>query len=158
VLACTPGGGRSTVASKVEVEYVGKTMMNATIGTLVGTALLAGCSVPKLPSDADSSKSNMSVGVVQREIRKGMTGGEVATVLGSPNIVTSGPGGTEVWVYDRTFSQVETASASTGVWFVVGTTGQNSGVARSSQSTLTVVIKFDAEKRVADVAYHQSKF
>ena len=125
---------------------------------LIATSLVLGCSVPKLPSDSDTSKTNMSVGVVQREIRKGMTGGEVATVLGSPNIVTSGPGGTEVWVYDRTFSQVEAASASTGVWFVIGTTGSNAGVTRSSQSTLTVVIKFDAEKKVADVAYHQSKF
>jgi hypothetical protein len=63
-----------------------------------------------------------------------------------------------VWVYDRTFSQVEAANASTGVWFVIGTTGQNSGVSRSSQSTLTVVVKFDSEKKVNDVAYHQSKF
>jgi outer membrane protein assembly factor BamE (lipoprotein component of BamABCDE complex) len=120
--------------------------------------LICGCSVPKLPSDSDDSKQNLTAGVVQREIRKGMTGGEVAAVLGSPNIVTSGPENTEVWVYDRTFSQVEAAGASTGVWFVVGTTGQSAGVRRSSQSTLTVVIKFDAEKRVADVAYHQSKF
>ncbi len=87
-----------------------------------------------------------------------MTGGEVASVLGSPNIVTSGPNNSEVWVYDRTFSQVEAANANTGVWFIVGVTGQSAQVARSSQSTLTVVIKFDSEKRVADVAYHQSKF
>lgn len=140
------------------MKYVTRMHKSSTLAGLVATVLIGGCSVPKLPSDTDNSKTNMSVGVVQREIRKGMTGGEVATVLGSPNIVTSGPGGTEVWVYDRTFSQVETASASTGVWFVVGTTGQNAGVARSSQSTLTVVIKFDAEKKVADVAYHQSKF
>ena len=117
-----------------------------------------GCSVPKLSSDTEAGKSNLTAGVVQREIRKGMNGGEVASILGSPNIVTSGAAGTEVWVYDRTFSQVEAASASTGVWFVIGTTGQNAGISRSSQSTLTVVVKFDAEKKVADVAYHQSKF
>jgi outer membrane protein assembly factor BamE (lipoprotein component of BamABCDE complex) len=120
--------------------------------------LLSGCSVPKLPSDGDTSKSNLSAGVVQREIRKGMTGGEVATILGSPNIVTSGPNNSEVWVYDKTFSQVETANAGTGVWFIVGSTGQNAAVSRSSQSTLTVVIKFDGDKKVSDVAYHQSKF
>lgn len=87
-----------------------------------------------------------------------MTGGEVATALGSPNIVTSGPNGTEVWVYDRTFSEVSTAGASTGVWFVVGVTNQDAAVRRSTQTTLTVVVKFDAEKRVSEVAYHQSKF
>lgn len=116
------------------------------------------CTVPKLPSDSDSQKQNLTAGVVQREIRKGMTGGEVATALGSPNIVTSGPGATEVWVYDRTFTQVEAANAGTGVWFIIGVTSQNAAVARSSQSTLTVVVKFDAEHRVSDIAYHQSKF
>ena len=147
-----------TFANKTETRYPDKMTSLQTWMGLMASALVLGCSVPKLPSDSDTSKTNMSVGVVQREIRKGMTGGEVATVLGSPNIVTSGPGGTEVWVYDRTFSQVEAASASTGVWFVIGTTGSNAGVTRSSQSTLTVVIKFDVEKKVADVAYHQSKF
>jgi outer membrane protein assembly factor BamE (lipoprotein component of BamABCDE complex) len=132
--------------------------VNFTIVGLIFTASLFSCSVPRLPSDSDVSKQNMTVGVVQREIRKGMTGGEVATVLGRPNIVTSGPNGTEVWVYDRTFSQVEAAGASTGVWFVIGTTGQSAAISRSSQSTLTVVVKFDDSKKVADVAYHQSKF
>ena len=133
--------------------FIRNVIANAALGLT-----LCACSVPKLPSDADTSKSNMTVGVVQREIRKGMTGGEVATVLGSPNIVTSGANGGEVWVYDRTFSQVEAASAGTGVWFVIGSTGQNAGISRSSQSTLTVVIKFDDSKKVTDVAYHQSKF
>jgi outer membrane protein assembly factor BamE (lipoprotein component of BamABCDE complex) len=87
-----------------------------------------------------------------------MTGGEVATALGSPNIVTSGPNGTEVWVYDRTFSEVSTAGAGTGVWFIVGTTNDEAAIRRSTQTTLTVVVKFDAEKRVSEVAYHQSKF
>jgi len=132
--------------------------MHTKFWPLLLTIAIAGCSVPKLPSDSDTSKQNLTVGVVQREIRKGMTGGEVATILGSPNIVTSGPNNSEVWVYDRTFSQVEAANASTGVWFVIGTTGQNAGVSRSSQSTLTVVVKFDSEKKVNDVAYHQSKF
>ena len=127
-------------------------------GLAVVVYFLGGCRVLPLPSDSDQNKTNLSAGVVQREIRKGMTGGEVATVLGSPNIVTSGPEGTEVWIYDQMSTRVEASSASIGVWFLVGTTNQNSGVSKSSQSTLTIVIKFDATKKVADVAYHQSKF
>lgn len=118
---------------------------------------MSACSVPPLPTETDQ-RNTMTLGAAQREIKKGMTGGEVAAVLGSPNIVTSGPNSTEVWLYDKTFTQVEASSANTGVWFIVGVTGSNSGVARSSQSTLTVVIRFDAEKKVSDVAYHQSKF
>ena len=129
-----------------------------TLLTIGACALATGCSNPGLPSDADGRSQALTAGVVQREIRTGMTGGEVASVLGSPNIVTSGPENTEVWVYDRTFSQVDTAGASTGVWFVIGATEQGSSSRRSSQTTLTVVVKFDASRRVRDVAYHQSKF
>ena len=117
-----------------------------------------GCSVPSLPSDTNGQSRALTAGVVQREIHKGMTGGEVATILGSPNIVTTGPEGTEVWVYDRSFTQVETASAGTGVWFIAGITQQNAAVARSSQTTITVVVKFDAAKKVNDIAFHQSQF
>ncbi len=120
--------------------------------------LSAGCSVPSLPSDTNGQSTALTAGVVQREIHKGMTGGEVATILGSPNIVTTGPEGTEVWVYDRSFTQVETANAGTGVWFIVGVTSQNAAVARSSQTTITVVVKFDAAKKVNDIAFHQSQF
>ena len=87
-----------------------------------------------------------------------MSGGEVATVLGSPNIVTSGTDGTEVWIYDQMSTRVEASSAGTGVWFIIGVTNQNTGAVKSSQSTLTIVVKFDAAKKVTDVAYHQSKF
>ena len=40
--------------------------------------------------DTDGAQERqMTVGTVQREIRKGMPGAEVAEVLGSPNIVTT---------------------------------------------------------------------
>jgi len=117
-----------------------------------------GCTAPPLPSDSDTNKTNLTAGVAQREIHKGMSGGEVATVLGSPNIVTSGTDGTEVWIYDQMSTRVEASSAGTGVWFIIGVTNQNTGTVKSSQSTLTIVVKFDAAKKVTDVAYHQSKF
>ena len=50
---------------------------------------------------AQASGDKMTVGVVQREIRVGMSGGEVATVLGSPNIVSTDEHGREVWIYDK---------------------------------------------------------
>ena len=117
-----------------------------------------GCTPPPLPSDSDTNKTNLTAGVAQREIHKGMSGGEVATVLGSPNIVTSGTDGTEVWIYDQMSTRVEASSAGTGVWVIIGVTNQNTGAGKSSQSTLTIVVKFYAAKKVTDVAYHQSKF
>ena len=38
----------------------------------------------------------LTVGTVQKEIRQGMSGGEVAQVLGSPNIVSTDEQGREV--------------------------------------------------------------
>ena len=49
---------------------------------------------------ADSEKT-LSVGKVQREIKVGMTGGQVAEVLGSPNIVSTDENRQEVWIYDK---------------------------------------------------------
>ena len=43
----------------------------------------------------------LTVGTVQKEIRVGMSGTEVAQVLGSPNIVSTDEKGREVWIYDR---------------------------------------------------------
>lgn len=124
---------------------------------LAGGLIVAACSVSRPPEEEPDSR-RLTAGTVQREIRKGMTGSEVVEALGSPNIVTGGPGGTETWVYDRTFTEVTSSSAGTGVWFVVGVTNLNEDVRRSTQATLTVVVKFDADRRVSDVAYHQSRF
>ena len=135
-----------------------KMKFNSTVFILACVHFGVGCTAPPLPSDSDTNKTNLTAGVAQREIRKGMSGGEVATVLGSPNIVTSGPEGTEVWIYDQMSTRVEASSAGTGVWFIIGVTNQNTGAVKTSQSTLTIVVKFDAAKKVTDVAYHQSKF
>ena len=126
------------------------------LATVLSSLALTACTItaPELPTDRDG-KQNLTVGVVQKSIRKGMSGAEVAETLGSPNMVTSGPNGSEVWVYDRTFSQVEASAA--GGW-TFASQDAAVGVRRSTQSTLTVVVKFDAEKKVSDVAYHQSKF
>jgi outer membrane protein assembly factor BamE (lipoprotein component of BamABCDE complex) len=132
--------------------------LNTIVLIVASLEFCIGCTAPPLPSDSDTNKTNLTAGVAQREIHKGMSGGEVATVLGSPNIVTSGTDGTEVWIYDQMSTRVEASSAGTGVWFIIGVTNQNTGTVKSSQSTLTIVVKFDAAKKVTDVAYHQSKF
>lgn len=112
----------------------------------------------------------MTVGTVQREIRRGMTPDQVAEALGSPNIVTDGGEGKEVWIYDKIATE---ASYSTGHDSAVGLGGgggsslllggliahdQSAGASASTQRTLTVVIKFDKSKRVDSFSYHSSKF
>jgi outer membrane protein assembly factor BamE (lipoprotein component of BamABCDE complex) len=116
----------------------------------------------------------MTVGTVQKEIRKGMSGADVASVLGSPNIVTTDAEGLEVWVYDKISTDVTYSQSSGGgiIGLLVGGGGgnvgggagaggnynRNAGAASTTQRTLTVVIKFDNEKKVRDFSYHASQF
>ena len=116
----------------------------------------------------------LTVGTVQREVRKGMSGAEVAQVLGSPNIVTTDEEGREVWIYDKIATDRVYSTSSGGVSALIlgggiaGTTpiggavaleyGTGAGATSTSQRTLTVIIKFDKEGKVRDFAYHASRF
>lgn len=113
---------------------------------------------------------NLTVGKVQSQIRKGMSGGEVAEVLGSPNVVSTDENGREVWIYDK-ISTLKVVSASSGGLILgaagagnsvggIGGGGFNSGAGASStsQRTLTVIIKFDGNHKVREYAYHSSSF
>jgi outer membrane protein assembly factor BamE (lipoprotein component of BamABCDE complex) len=96
----------------------------------------------------------VTVGTVQRQIKMGMSSADVVEALGSPNVVTTDEQRREVWVYDKIATEV---AASSGYW-TLGLVGQQAGAASKSQRTLTIVIKFDEEKKVRDFAYHASSF
>lgn len=91
----------------------------------------------------------LTLGIVQREIRKGMSSAEVAEALGSPNVVSTDEQGRQVWIYDKTATDVVVSGSS---WFV------RAGASSRSQRTLTIIIKYDDDGRVRDVAYHSSRF
>jgi len=126
----------------------------------LGLLFLSGCSTAsshlnQVKSDAGD---RITVGKVQREIRIGMPSAQVIEVLGSPNIVSTDENRLEVWVYDKIATDVSYSSSNGGVWLILGTVGGNSGAASTSQRTLTIVIKFDVDKKVRDFAYHSSSF
>jgi len=116
----------------------------------------------------------MTVGKVQKEIKKGMSGAEVAEVLGSPNIVTTDAEGREVWVYDKISTDVTYSRSSGGgiIGLLIGgltgdvlagggaggSVSRSAGAESTTQRSLTVVIKFDENKKVRDFAYHSSRF
>jgi outer membrane protein assembly factor BamE (lipoprotein component of BamABCDE complex) len=134
-------------------------MQNWTIA--IAAALIAGC-VGAPGVDADR---NLTVGAVQKEIRIGMSGAEVAEVLGSPNIVSTDENRNEVWIYDKISSQtVQTDNrGAVAVIRFISDVGPIGGSSRqqtetTSQRTLTVIIKFDEHDRVRDFAYHTSRF
>jgi outer membrane protein assembly factor BamE (lipoprotein component of BamABCDE complex) len=107
---------------------------------------------------ADADARELTVGVVQKEIRIGMSGADVAAVLGSPNIVTTDEQRREVWVYDRiSTSEVYSNSSGFGTLILVGAS-REAGARSKTQKSFTVIIKFDEEGLVRDFAYHTSKF
>ena len=106
-------------------------------------------------SDADDK---ITVGKVQREIRIGMPSAQVIEVLGSPNIVSTDENRLEVWVYDKIATDISYSNTAGGVWLILAGIGKESGGKSTSQRTLTIVVKFDADKKVRDFAYHSSSF
>ncbi|HSA79285.1 MAG TPA: hypothetical protein VLE23_00600 [Geminicoccaceae bacterium] len=146
---------------------------------LIASLSIVGCqSAQRHAQDveaANAEANRLTVGTVQREVRVGMSGAEVATVLGSPNIVTTDEQRREVWVYDRIATTRAYSTSSGGVSALVlgatpiggdafgagaGSAGYRAGAGASAttQKTLTVVIKFDGQGLVRDFAYHTSTF
>lgn len=118
----------------------------------------------------DDTGDRLTVGKVQKEIRVGMSGAEVAEVLGSPNIVSTDEERREVWIYDKVATDYVQSSSSGGVSALIlgigsavgglggGNYSSSAGAASRSQRTLTIIIKYDKEGKVRDFAYHTSKF
>ena len=108
-------------------------------------------------SDSDKN-TGLTAGVVQSKIKRGMSSAAVLEALGNPNIVATDSKGREVWTYDRMSRQVRYSESSGGVWLILGAYNGSSGASSSTQSTLTVIVKFNDEGLVRDVAYHSSRF
>ena len=108
-----------------------------------------------------TAERDMTLGVVQKEIKVGMSQADVARALGSPNIVTKDSAGKETWIYDKIASEVSYSKDSGGTGIIIslfGGYGREAGASSSTQRTLTVVIKFDNNSLVESTTYHASKF
>jgi len=146
--------------------------MNRLIFLLPVVLIAAGCSTaPQHRADVqDDSADRVTVGVVQKDIYIGMPGSAVIAAIGSPNVVTTNEDRNEVWVYDKFATDIVHSESSGGVWGIIfgpigsagsaafGNARQSSGATSTSQRTLTIVIRFDADHRVNDFAYHASRF
>lgn len=125
---------------------------------LTGT-LLTGCmSAQEHKQDVSSGSSTFTLGKVQSCVRQGMPQEQVVASLGSPNIVTNDDHGNETWVYDKIATESAHSSSSGGGGILIIGGSKSAGAYETTQKTLTVMIKFDPQRRVCSVNYHQSKF
>jgi outer membrane protein assembly factor BamE (lipoprotein component of BamABCDE complex) len=132
------------------------------------SVIVSACSATRHSADVRASQDGdrLTVGIVQREIRLGMSAAEVALVLGSPNIVTSDKDRQESWIYDRISTDVAySRSDGSIVGLIFGSSGGGAGVgsvstgaSSTSQRTLTVVVRFDRDSAVRNFSYHTSRF
>lgn len=108
-------------------------------------------------ASSNDYNEDLTVGKVQKEIRKGMSGAEVIQALGQPNVVTSDENGLVTWVYDKIATEANYSETSDALFlFIYGRTNTTSNYSMT-QKTLTVVIKLRDDK-VESFSYHASKF
>jgi len=119
------------------------------------SVVAAGCS----SETAEIKEDRLTVGTVQGEIKVGMPASQVAELLGSPNIVTTDDKRREVWIYDKVSTdRVDVANSSfAGIILIMGTKSSEKS-SSTRQRTLTIIIKYDEEKKVRDFAYNSTQF
>lgn len=103
-------------------------------------------------------EQDLTLGVVQRDIRIGSTQDEVAIALGSPNIVTRDSDGKDTWIYDKVSSISSYDEKGIYASIILAGYAKNKGSVQNVQKTLTVVIKFNTDNKVESFTYHMSKF
>lgn len=119
-------------------------------------------------------QQQMTLGLVQRDIKIGTSQADVAIILGSPNIVTQDADDNETWIYDKVSSVTSYNSSGFGVGIGGGGGGfggsgfgggllnvghnKQKGAVQSVQKTLTIVLKFDNNHNVSKITYHMSSF
>jgi outer membrane protein assembly factor BamE (lipoprotein component of BamABCDE complex) len=141
--------------------------------TAAACVLLSGCTTAsqhQADVAGNHDETQLTVAAVQRTVRLGMSGAEVLTSLGSPNIVSTDENRNEVWVYDRVGTEYSYSESAGGLISLIGgasgsvaggmlpSYNTKSGANRRSQRTLTIIIHFDDERLVEDFSYHASRF
>lgn len=139
--------------------------IGATLLFCSGILFFSGCAMTQNYYNPQADEK-LTVAKAQGEIKIGMSGADVIGIMGSPNIISTDDQRREVWVYDKFSTQVAYSKSSAGIGGLLigpfaGALGGISGEGGSSsktQRTLTVVIKFDENRKVRDLAYHTSSF
>jgi hypothetical protein len=124
---------------------------------------------------AQSGASALSYGSVTSTVIRGKTTqADLLQMFGGPNISTVDNQGLETWVYERSVSQTDVSSknqnwqaaanlgAAFGNFQAGASAGGGQGSASASTATsfrsLTVIIKFNADKTVKDYSVRASQF
>ena len=126
--------------------------------TLAATLCMGCMQTPQLP-ERTSKNSDLTHGNVQLNLHVGeTTQTQVLEAFGAPNITSIDGSNQEVWTYQRQATVAESSSVS-NYWTIVltGGTAKAAGF-EQTQRTMTLLIKFDANKVVSDFRSRSSDF
>ena len=85
--------------------------------------LLVSCSSPQT---YDTQKSNLSVGTIKKGIIEDKTTQtEVLEMFGSPNLITTGSDGSEVWSYNKSSYDGAASSKNSGLWVLLASSSSS---------------------------------
>jgi len=110
---------------------------------------------------ANAPETNrLTLGTVQQTVSKGADQTEIMAALGAPNIITNDSKGREVWTYDKIYRESQSRSSTLVTWWnpISWLAGFFSGSTSATSKSLTVLIIFDDNKRVADFKYQRLEF
>ncbi len=155
--------------------FPSKLQLAIVFSLLIGVSM-SGCmtAAEHQRSLSSTQEREMTVGIVQKEIRVGMSQADVATALGSPNIVSRDSDGKETWIYDKIATEASYSKDTGGagglaggggiagsaliLGILTGSYSRDAGASSTTQKTLTVIIKFNKDSKVETFSYHASKF
>lgn len=136
--------------------------MQRQLSILILTTILTttGCAGPQTQqSTQQTSHSPFTHGNVQLTIKPNTTTqAQILDVFGPPNIATTDSSGNEVWSYQKNATVTNATENSTyGTVLLAGGRTTSTGFEQSSR-TMTLIIKFDANKKVIDFKSMTSSF
>lgn len=107
---------------------------------------LSGCATfPQ--SEVPAQKSNLSVGMVKKVIKKGeTTQAEILEYFGSPNLITKNRSNDEVWNYNR--MSFESKAGADGVSLIFW--GGSRAMSTTTTKSFDLIITFDSNGVVKD--------
>jgi len=132
--------------------------MKHTLSIALVAFVLTGCPAYEHRAELTDNTDRVSLGTVQKEIRKGMDAAAVLEALGSPNQVSTDAQGREVWVYDKVATESLQSSSFGFIFAILAGGGRAANASSKTQRTLTIIIKFDENNLVRDFSYHSSKY
>jgi hypothetical protein len=119
------------------------------LSTVCFALSFAGCQSPQ--ASTEGKNSPYTHGNVQLALKQGTTTqAEVLEKFGAPNITAIDSSGQEVWTYEK--HATVSAGSESGSYASIIALGASRASSRAQQSsrTMTLIIKFGADKKVSD--------